>query len=226
VLRADLLASQQRQWDLMRELFFAYAARRPVRKIAVVANKPVEPDAARAAEIDSSDLVFRMNSLQLDEPDQPPCLGTVCHVVFLSRAARITPWVFRNYSDRAYIVMQTGFTVFRTLRDLPAHWPADLGALPLPNQAVTARIADRLDPGREPKTVLPTTGTVALFLAHEMYPDAKLVATGFSFLTNRAQEEWAHHSGGTTRVNVRHKLDLEGALLESWVADGSVRFFQ
>ena len=226
VLRADLVASQQRQWDLLRDLFVAYAARRPVRKVAVVANKPIEPDVVRAAEIDSSDLVFRMNSLQLDEPGQPPCLGSACHVVFVSRATRITPWVFRDYRDRAYIVMQAGFTVFRTLRDLPAHWPPDLGAMPLPNGAVTARVADRLDPYREPKTVLPTTGTVALFLAHEMFAEAELVATGFSFLADRPQDEWAHHSGGSTRINLKHKLDLEGTLLESWIADGSVRFFQ
>ncbi len=223
----DLVTSTRDElWDLLRDLLAAYAERRPVGRVAVVGNAPLLPDAERAQDIDACDLVIRMNSLKLDEPGDPPCLGTACHVVLLSRATRMTRWSLQDYRRRLYLVPQTGFTLFRTLRDLPMHWPADLGAIPVPNGAVSARIADRLDPEREPGSLLPTSGMIALFLAHELFPDAQTVATGFSFLSNRAQSEWAHHSGGSTTVNARHQLELEGALLESWIADGSVRFYE
>ncbi len=211
----------------MRDLIEACAARRPVRKVAVVGNAPLEPDRQRAAELNSSDLVFRVNSLVLDRPGDEPCVGNTCHVVLLSRNTRMTPWVFQDYRSRAYFVMQAGFTIFRSVRELAAeHWPADLGAVPVPNGVVTARLIDRLDPDHEPNSLLPTSGTTAMFLAHEMFPDADMVATGFSFLTARVQTEWAHHGGVTTEVDQRHKLDREAQLLESWLADGSVRFFR
>jgi hypothetical protein len=223
---ADVLAeSQQQQWDSLRDLFTAYAARQPVRQVAVVGNAPLQPDDDRAAAIDASDLVLRMNSLTLDEPGQPGCVGTACHVVLLSRNTNMTQWVFRDYRQRAYLVLQTGFTAFRSLRERPTHWPADLGAIPLPNGVVTSRLADRLDRDREPASLLPTSGLTALFLGHEMFPDADLIATGFSFLADREQETWDHHAGSSTLVNEKHKLDREGALLESWIADDSVRFF-
>lgn len=225
VLAEDLARSQRQQWDSLRDLFTAYAARRPVRTVAVVGNAPLRPDEERAAAIDASDLVFRMNSLMLDEPGAPPCLGTACHVVVLSRATNMTPWVFRDYRRRAYVILQAGFTVFHTLRPIAKHWPADLGAIPVPNTVVTARLADLLDRDRERNALLPTSGTTALFLAHEMFPGTELVATGLSYLTNREQDEWRHHSGSSTLVNPQHRLDREGALLESWIADGSVRFF-
>ena len=57
----------------------------------------------------------------------------------------------------------------------------------------------------------------------EMFPDADLVGTGFSFLEDDKQTSWAHHSGGHTKVNWQHHLDLEAALLRSWIADGSLR---
>ena len=167
-----------------------------------------------------------MNSLMLDEPGQPPCLGTACHVVLLSRSTRMTEWSLRDYRRRLYLIPQGGFTVFRTLRGQATHWPADLGAVPVPNGAVISRIADRLAPDRKPGSVIPTSGTIMLFLAHELFPEAQIVATGLSFLRNRDQDEWAHHSGGSTAVNPKHKLELEGALLESWIADGRLRFYE
>lgn len=219
----DLTRSRQEQWDLLRELITTYAARRPVRTVAVVGNAPLQPDTQRAAAIDASDLVIRMNSMMLDEPGEPPCLGTACHVVLLSRATRITPWIFRDYRRRLYLVPQAGFTTFRTLREGPAHWPADLGLTPVPNGAVIARIADRLDPDREPGSLIPTSGTIMLFLAHEMFPDARLTATGLSFSSNR---ERGHRSGGSAAVRTGDKPDREGELVESWIADGSVRFLE
>jgi hypothetical protein len=220
----EVMASEDQQWHDLTDLLSVYAARRPVRKVGVVGNAPLQPNRERADELNACDLVIRANSLVLDEPGDPPCLGSACHVVLLSRSTRVTPWVFQNYRHRAYLLMQTGYTVFHWVRDTAAHWPPDLGAVPVPNKVVTKRLADLLLPEREPTSVLPTTGMTGLFLAHEMFPGADLVATGFSFLEHRDQTEWAHHAGSTTVVNPQHRLDLEGELLQSWIDDGSLRY--
>lgn len=223
-LTDEIAASERQQWDALGEFLASYARSRPISKVGVVGNAPLSSSTVRAAELDSCDLVIRANSLVLDEPGDQPCMGTTCHAVLLSRSTRMTPWVFQNYRRRAYLLMQAGFTVFRTLRDTAAHWPADLGAMPVPNRVVVQRLTDLLQVDREPASVLPTTGTTGVFLAHELFPEADLVVTGFSFLTHREQKQWAHHAGGITEVNPQHRIDLEGALLESWITDGSMRF--
>lgn len=223
--RSELARSRQEQWDDLRDFIASYAAHHPVRRVAVVGNAPLAPSAERAAALDASDLVFRANSLMLDDPGDPPCLGTTCHVVLLSHATRMTRWVFQDYRRRAYLVPQMGFPLYRFVRGAPAFWPSDLGALPIPNAVVKARLTDRLDPDHEPGGLTPTSGTTALFLAHEMFPEAEMVATGFSFVADRGQTEWSHHSGGSTAVHRLHNLDLEATLLRSWIEDGSVRFY-
>jgi hypothetical protein len=223
-VRLEIEKSQQEQWDDLRSLMAAYAGRRPVRSVAVVGNAPLPPDRSRASRIDSCDLVIRANSLVLDEPGAEPCVGTACHVVLISRSTRFTKWVFQDYRSRLYLIMQAGFTNFRTIRPTAEHWPSDLGALPVPNTVVTRRLADLLDADRPPASLIPTTGTTGLFLAHEMFPESTLFATGFSFVANRRQSEWAHHAGGVTRVNEKHDLEREGDLLQAWIEDGSVFF--
>jgi hypothetical protein len=225
VFADELVRSRQEQWHSLRDFIASYAAQQPIRQVAVVGNAPLEPDPERAAELNASDLVIRANSLMLDDPGQPPCLGTTCHAVVLSHATRITPWVFQNYRRRAYLVPQMGFPLFYPVRPLADFWPPDLGALPLPNAVVKKRLADLLDPHHVPGRLTPTSGSAALYLAHEMFPDARMVATGFSFLSQQDQTEWAHHSGGSTAVNKYHDLALEGALLRSWIDDRSVQFF-
>jgi hypothetical protein len=221
-VREEIEASRDRMWDLIRSYLEAYAARSPVRSVCVVGNAPLRPRQDRAERIDACDLVIRANSLVLDEPGGTGCVGRECHAVLLSRSTRMTRWVFQDYRKRAYLLMQAGFTNFRKVRDTAAHWPADLGAMPVPNAAVTKPLADRLLPDRQPLTLIPSTGTTGLFLAHEMFPSAELLATGFSFLDDRDQQEWRHHAGGATVVNSLHRLDLEGSLLQSWVDDGSM----
>ena len=225
MLQAELAGSHQQQWELLRGFIASYADHLPVSRVAVVGNAPLLPDADRAAALDSADLVFRANSMMLDDPGSPPCLGRTCHVVVLSHATRMTPWVFQDYRRRAYLVPQMGFLLYYRVRPAPDFWPADLGAIPLPNAVVKARLADLLDPEHEPAALTPTSGMAALYLAHEMFPEAQMVATGFSFLHNQSQSEWAHHSGGSTAVHPLHDLELEGALLRTWVEDGSVQFF-
>jgi hypothetical protein len=228
VFRAELATTRTAQWDQLRDLLLAYAARQPVERVAVVGNAPLEPDVARAAAIDAADLVIRQNSFVLDEPGGEPTVGTACHVVILSRATVFTPFTLRDHRDRAYLVPQAGFVEYHPgdetgLLLQAGFWPLDLGAMPLPNAVVKARAVAALDPDAEPGSIIPTSGTTALFLAHEMFPGADLVGTGFSFLDDEEQTSWSHHSGGHTRINRRHRLDLEAALLRSWIADGSLR---
>ena len=220
--------ARQRQWDHIRDYLRAYARRPDVAKVVVVGNAPLAADTRRAGEIDEGDLVIRLNSVMLDAPGSPPAVGTSCHAVLLSRSTSVTPWVFHRYRERAYLVPQAGFVQHHS--DDPfglllekRFWPADLGSLPLPNAVVKARLNRMLDPDGGPGTLIPTTGTMALYLAHEMFPEAELVATGFSFLDDPHQTSWAHHSGGKTTVNPLHRLDLEARLLQTWLADGSLR---
>lgn len=221
-------ASRQQHWELLRDYLSAYARTSPVRKVAVVGNAPLAPSAERAEEIDSADLVIRVNAMMLDGPGDPPSLGTVCHAVILSRSTTITPWVFHDYRHRAYLVPQAGFVEYHPgdtmglLLDAP-FWPADLGALPVSNAVVKARLVRAMDPTHRPGSVIPTTGTIALYLAHEMFASAELVCAGFSFLDDPDQKSWSHHSGGHTKINWRHRLDLESQLLRTWIHDGSVR---
>jgi len=211
-------------WDLLGGFLSSYAERQPVAKVAVVGNAPLEPDAARAAEIDSSDLVIRANSLALDEPGDPPCLGTRCHVLILSHATRTTPWVFQDYRRRAYLVPQAGAVRYYKVNPAVSFWPNDLGAVPIPNAVVKKRLVDLMDPDHAPGDLTPTSGLMGLYLAHELFPEADMVATGFSFVDGASQASWRHHSGGETAVNRYHDLALEGGLLRRWIDDGSTRF--
>jgi hypothetical protein len=228
VLRADLEATRETQWNHVRSFLLAYAARRPVERVAVVGNAPLAPDAGRAATVDAADLVIRVNSFVIDGPGDPPTVGTACHAVILSRATTFTPSTMRGYRERAYLVPQAGYVQYRPgdgigLLLRAGFWPSDLGAMPLPNAVVKARAVRALDPEARPGSLIPTAGMTALFLAHEMFPGAELAATGFSFLHDPGQTSWSHHSGGHTKVNWQHRLDLEAALLRSWIADGTVR---
>lgn len=228
VLRAELEATRETQWDLVRSYLLAYAARQPVERVVVVGNAPLPPDAGRAATVDAADLVIRVNAFVLDGPGDPPTVGTACHAVLLSRATRFTPWTMRGYRERAYLVPQAGFVQYRPgdrigLLLHAGFWPPDLGAMPLPNGVVKARAVRALDPDARPGSLIPTAGTTALFLAHEMFRGAELTATGFSFLDDPGQRSWSHHSGGHTKVNWQHRLDLEATLLRSWIADGTLR---
>lgn len=223
MLAAEVAASQQAQWDLLREHIATYAEQRPVRTVTVVGNAPLEPSSERVTRIDGSDLVFRMNSMALDEPGSSQCVGTRCHVLIVSRYAPVTPWMFQDYRRRAYLIPQAGYGLRYILHPQPYFWPSDLGTLPVPNAPVITRLLDLLDPDHVPNELIPTSGLIACFLAHELFPGADLVATGFSFLDGVQQQAWRYQSGGGSPVIEAHRLDLEGSLLRSWVDDGSLR---
>jgi hypothetical protein len=227
----ELRVSQDAQWQMLHTYLAAYARQRPIGQVAVVGNAPLSPDTERAAAIDRSDLVIRANAMVLDAPGGATCVGTACNVVSLSRSRAITPWVFHDYRRRAYFIPQAGFVQYHPgdriglLLDVP-FWPRDLGAMPLPNAVVKSRVVRALDPDAKPGSLIPTTGMMGLYLAHEMFPDARVIATRYSFLDDSAQTHWNHHSGSATKVNWQHRLDLEAALLTSWIDDGRVQFLR
>jgi hypothetical protein len=219
----ELAASQQAQWDLLGEYVASYAEQQPVRKVVVVGNAPLEPDPTRVEEIDSADLVIRINSMAMDDPGAPPCVGTRCHVVVVSRYAPVTPWMFQDYRRRAYLIPQAGYGLRYILHPQPYLWPSDLGTVPIPNAPVITRLLERLDPDHVPNELIPTSGTISCFLAHELFPEADMLAVGFSFLDGRQQEAWRYQSGGSSPVIPTHRLDLEATLLRTWIDDGSMR---
>lgn len=206
--------------DLVRQIE-AYAERLPVKRVVVVGNAPLEPSVERSELIDGADLVIRCNSYVIDEPDDQPCLGVKTNVVVCARGARITPWFFKNYSSRLYLVVNNCSRMLAP-PGRPGCWPSDLGDWPLPNGVVGLPLKEllRADLGGNP---VPTTGTTAAFLAHTCFPEAELLLTGFSYIDARAQVSWAHHWGQVVPVSAAHMLDREGALLASWVADGRAR---
>jgi hypothetical protein len=228
-LAEQVQRSRVELWSLIRDYMASYAGHRPIMKVIVVANAPLPPSEERATEIDSGDLVIRTNALVLDDPAGPACIGSVCHVALLSPNTTMTPWALHDYRERGYLVPQVGwdFHPTKTIRDDPRmsapFWPADLGALPLPNAVLKPIIGDLLAPDRRKGWIIPTTGTIAAFLAHEMFPEAELIATGFSFLDDPTQKSWAHHAGSHTRVHWQHRLNHEADLLRSWIDDGSLR---
>ena len=210
----------------MREHATAYAASTPVRRVAVVANAPLPPSVERRDLIDGSDVVIRCNSLALDGPDDPPCVGTRTNVVVAARTTRPTPGFLHDYRRRAYFVGDTFFLNTPEPPGWPAQWPSDLGAWLLPNRAIGLPLKHLLQPERAGLDVNPTTGTQAAYLACRLFPEADIVLTGFSFLHDRQQESWGYHVAGLppARVHPKHKLDREGAFLQGLVDRGEVRY--
>jgi Glycosyltransferase family 29 (sialyltransferase) len=217
----DLETTTEQVRRLMRRFLESYASSSPVRTVAVVGNAPLEPNAERAAAIDGADLVIRVNSFVLDMPGAAPCLGTKVDAVVVNRATRLTPWFLQRYRARAFLQSDTATVHLSRFRRRPAeHWPADLGVWQVPNASVVAELRDLIwaDAGDEP--VDPTTGTLAAWLAYLLFPEAELRLTGFSYLDERRPLTWEHHFGGTVPVSQAHRVDREGALLNSWLASG------
>ena len=206
--------------DLIREHIESFAERLPVRSIAVVGNAPVEPSAERAKRIDACDVVIRVNSFWLDPVTGPPSHGRKVHVVVFNRQLRAATAFLENYRKRAYLIAEGGHIVHRTNRLYPSYWPEDLGCWPIANRAVVADLRTLIDPTGESGLVVPTTGMLAAYLGHLLFPDANLELAGFSFLTQPDQTTWAHHVGGTVPVSKEHDLAKEGALMQSWIDTG------
>jgi hypothetical protein len=209
----------------MRDHVISYAATSTVGRVAVVANAPLAPSAERRDLIDSADVVIRCNSLALDRPQGPPCVGTRTHVVVTARTARPTPGFLADYRNRAYFVVDVFQLTVPEPRGWPASWPADLGAWPLSNRALGLPLKYLLRPSDAGQGLAPTTGTQAAYLAHRLFPDADIVLAGYSFLDDPDQRSWGYHQPGMgpSPVHSTHKLDREGAYLQGLVDRGEVR---
>ncbi len=202
--------------EALRAFVESYAHRRPVEQVVVVGNAPLEPSVERRDLVEAADLVVRCNSFVLDEPDDPPCLGRRTDVVVFAPRARVTRWFLQNYSSRGYLMVNNTSRT-KVLPDHPHSFPDDLGCWPLPNRVVGIPLKRQLMPERQGRGAVPTTGTTAAYLVRTLFPEARLHLTGFSFLHEREQETWAHHWGTVVPVSPAHRLDREGALLQSWI---------
>jgi hypothetical protein len=209
--------------DVIRGLVRAYATSPDVRSVAVVANAPMEPSPERAAAIDACDLVVRCNSFVLDGPDDPPTVGRTVHVVVFNRALRAAPRVFDSYRERLYLMVEPG-RLHREPDFLPAWWPPDLGQIPVPNREVTLPLSQELglDSRRRPEWA--TTGLMSVWMARHLFPEAELLLSGFSMITDRQQTSWTHQWGDSCAVGREHHIDTEGALLQSWIDAGKARW--
>lgn len=213
----------------MRDHAMAYAASTPVRRVAVVANAPLEPSEERRDLIDSSDLVIRCNSLALDAHDGTPCVGTRTNVVVAARTARPTPGFLQDYRNRAYFVVDLFQMLSPNPPGQPSYWPSDLGAWPMSNRALGIPLRYLLRPARGGLGLVPTTGTQAVYLAYRLFPEADIVLTGFSFLHDpeqQQQQHWGYQREALrpSPVHPMHKLDREGAYLQGLADRGEVRY--
>jgi hypothetical protein len=210
--------------EVVAGLVDAYAGRTPVETVAVVGNAPVSPDPERAAAIDAADLVFRVNGFALDGPRHPRGLGTRADVVVTQWALEATPWVFADYRSRLYLYNEPGM-MYADVERLPAWWPPDLGLVPIPNREVNQPLSRALgfDPA-QPRWA--TTGTVAAWLVRMLYPDARLLLAGFSFIWTPVQSTWDHAYGGASVLTGDHELIAEATMLRSWIEDGTAEYLR
>jgi hypothetical protein len=210
--------------DDMAQLLRSYATQLPVRRVTVIGNAPLEPDDKRVETIETSDVVFRCNSLVLDEPGDLPTLGRKTNVVVAARRTRITPWFFLDYPRRAYLVNDAENLRNPDPAPTPGSWPDDLAAWRISNRVFGWPLKRLIVPEKDGWGAVPTTGTMSAYLASQVFAEAELFLTGFSFLRDRHQTSWAHQWGDECIVHPSHKIDGEGALLQSWVDSGSATF--
>lgn len=211
--------------ESLRELMVAYARSQPVEKVAVVGNAPMEPDDSRADEIDSADLVLRVNSFVMDRPGQPRCQGRRVDVVVWNRITRATEFLFDRYRQRLYLLVEP-MRMHGYAEMWPSSWPEDLGLVPVPNRSVAQPLSDQLGiPWREEK-LAPTTGMTAAYLAVSLFDGADIVMTGFSFLDQPEQTEWKHQSGDSCPVGPEHRIGNEALQMRSWLDQGRARFIR
>jgi hypothetical protein len=211
--------------EVLQDLMTAYARKAPVAKVAVVGNAPLQPDDTRADEIDSADLVLRVNSFVMDRPGQPRCQGARVDVVVWNRITRATEFLYARYRDRLYLMVEP-MRLHGYQEMWPTSWPEDLGLVAVPNAEVAVPINEQLGiPWREER-LAPTTGLTAAYLAVTLFPDSDVVLTGFSFLDNPEQTHWEHQWGDSCPVGPEHRIAAEAALMGSWLEAGRARFLR
>lgn len=216
-------AAEAAYYDRLRPLVASYGSEVGIRRVAVVGNQPLEASDDRAAVIDSADLVVRVNGFRLDDPDGRATVGTRVDAVVFNRGVRPTPWFFADYTDRVYLMIEPGRLLWENPK-IPEFWPADLGIITMPNREVILPLGEAL--GADPRVggQWATTGTVMLWIATRLFPDAEIDATGFSFIDAPEQTAWHHAYGDPSAVGAEHRIDLESALLRGWIDSGRIRY--
>ena len=204
---------------LLTALCAAYARAQPVESVAVVGNATLEPSEERADLIDSCDLVVRVNGFALDAPGGPRALGTRTHVVAFTRGVRATPWLFRDYRDRLYLLVEPARMHWEP-ETIPDWWPPDLGFVPVPNREIAVPLSNALGIDLVTEPHWATTGTMAAWLAHALFPSAALHLTGYSFIDQPQQTSWEHAYGEPCELSPEHLLDRESALMRGWADTG------
>jgi len=213
--------------DDLAALAAAYSQRAPgaVESVAVIGNAPLSPSDDRADVVDAADLVVRVDSFVLDGPRRPRAQGARADVVLFNRLLRATPWCFEGYRRRLYLLVEP-MRMHGTREHWPSSWPVDLGLVPVPNREVTVPLAELLGvPWREQR-LAPTTGTMACYLALTLFPQARMVFTGFSFLDAPDQTHWRHQWGDSCPVGREHRIGDEAHLMRSWVQQERVTFLR
>ncbi|HEX3783064.1 MAG TPA: hypothetical protein VHX38_25640 [Pseudonocardiaceae bacterium] len=208
------------QQQMLHDLIATYAPARKIDTIAIVGNAPLPPDARRAELIDSSDLVVRMTSFGLDLPGAAPTLGRRCDVVVLHRGVINSPFVFADYTNRLYLLVEPGRLHWER-EDVPRRWPPDLGFVPVSNYDFTVPLLHLL--GLDTSVpVWSTTGTLAAYLFTRLFPDATVRLTGLSLVDNPNQTTFQHAWGKAVGVTSEHRLHREAELLKSWHNEGRI----
>ncbi|RLK60028.1 hypothetical protein [Actinokineospora cianjurensis] len=210
----------QRSAAVLAELLDSYASNHPPRAIAVVGNAPMPPCAARSRAIDAADLVIRMTSFAVD----PAALGTRTDVVVLHRGVIASPHTFADYTARLYLLVEPGRLHWEP-EAIPDWWPADLGFVPVPNHEFTVALNDLL--GFDPATpTWSTTGTMATYLATELFPEARVLLTGTSIVDTPDQTTFPHAWGDPVAVTAEHSLIAESTLLRTWESTGRIEILR
>jgi hypothetical protein len=210
-------ATAREQVDVIRDLVDARVGR-PVHEIAVVGNAPVAVSRARADRIDAADVVVRMTTFAVD--DLEPRVGRRTDVVVLHRATSAGPDTWADHARRVYLVAEPGRRHYEPQNPTP-WWPAAAAPVPISNRDVVDDLNRELG-YRAGHAVWATTGLVALWTMHRVYPDARLLFAGTSLLDRGAgaRRRFAHAWGDPVPVTAEHRLASEAKVLRRGIAAG------
>lgn len=201
------------QTEMLRALLVTRAGGQSPTRIAVVGNAPLPASVVRASRIDDSDLVIRMTTFTLD--GTLAAVGRRTDVVVLHRGVAAGPGTWAGHRGRLYLLAEPGRDHWEP-EALPRWWPQDLELIPIGNREFTDPLRTLLR-YRRSTVAWPTTGTLAVHLAHRVFPHATILLTGTSLLDRRAKHgELDHHWGPAVAVTPEHRVAREGALLARW----------
>lgn len=207
---------------LVRELAEAYVGR-ALATVAVVGNAPLEASAERARRVDSCDAVVRVNGFAVDADLHRPVVGNRVDVVMFNRALRASPHFFHAYSERLYLMIEPGRLHWEP-ETWPSWWPADLGFVVVSNRDLTLPLSRALGIDTKAQAIWATTGTMAVYFSSLLFPSARLLLAGFSFVRRPHQTRWDHAWGAPSAVGAEHLIERESTLLKSWIAAGKAEF--